>query len=137
MSEASAVKAAPQTTRLAITAFILGLITFISLVIVGLLLTSTFQGSDEYNNLVSVAILAFPLPDLATLVRTVLAWRRIKKSDGHLKGRGFTLGGLLLSIATLLLIGVIIIAASTHETPVCSTPAPTPTTTPVHGQPPC
>ena len=134
MAEASAVKTAPQTSRLSIAALILGLITFIPLVIVGLLLMSTSQGTDEYNTLGSVAILAFPLPDIATLVLTVLAWRRIKKSDGRLKGRGFTLGGLLLGIAVPVLIGVIIIAASIHEPTICS-PAPPPASAPA--QPPC
>jgi len=134
MSEVSA-KTRPQTSRLAIAALILGLITFLSLVIVGLLLTSTFQGSDEFNNLVGVAILAFPLPDIATLVLSVLAWRRIKRTDGRLKGRGYWLGGLLLGIAVPVLIGVIVLTASIRGAPVCA-PAPPPASAPAPG-PPC
>ena len=131
MSEGSA---APQTSRLAISALILGLVTCVPLVMVGLLLTTTFRGSNEYNTLVGVAILAFPVPDIATLVLTVLAWRRIQKSEGRLKGRGFTLGGLLLGIAVPLLIGGILLGASAQAQPVCL-PAPPPASVP--GGPPC
>ena len=134
MSEGSAVKAAPQTSRLAIIALILGLITCVPLVMVGLLLTTTFRGSNEYKTLVGVAILAFPVPDIVTLVLTVTAWRRIQKSEGRLKGRGLTLGELLLGIAVPLLIGGIILGASAHEQPVCS-PAPPPVSAP--SGPPC
>lgn len=130
MSEA---KVIPQTSRLAVAALVLGVVTFIALLIIALVLTTAFSGSNEFNDLVSVVILVFPLSDLATLALSAIAWRRVQKSEGRLKGRGLALGGLILDIVTLALLVIIFVAASLHGPTVCSPPAPPPG----HAQPPC
>jgi hypothetical protein len=134
VSEVSAVQAAPQTSRLAVTSLLLGSVTFIGLVIIALVLSTALRGTDEFNNLGSVIILVFPLLDLGTLGLSVVAWWRVRKSAGHLKGRGLALGGLLLGLATLALLALIFILLSIHEPTIC---APAPPPTPGQPQPPC
>ncbi len=131
MSEVSAMQAAPQTSRLALIALIVGLITIIPLVIVGLMLQGTFQ-SETYNTLEAVIVLVFPLPDLATLALSIIAWLRIRKSAGRLKGHGLALAGLILGILIPILMIVFLMAA--HGPTVCS-PAPPPSSG--HPTPPC
>jgi hypothetical protein len=122
MSEA-AVKAAPRTSRMAVTALILGIITFITLLVTFLLVSAASYGTMTYDVLAVLLVLVVPLADLVTLVLSLVAWWRISKHAGQLKGRGQTITGLAFGVVILALV-ILIYAGGLRfgEHPVCAPP---------------